>query len=127
MLRTLLAITLALLPTLAAAQPPAAGSTHTFYDPIFVGTVFCDSIDEVRAIVAAEEPEAVYRTFLLQPNARNEPTCAAIMPTGYVVAVVPLGVMERSGKHFRAWAVETRVSSGTGFALYLEYFEMVRA
>jgi hypothetical protein len=127
MLRTLFTFALALTPAVAMAQPPTTGSTYTFLDPVFQGTVFCDTLEEVRHIATADQPEQVYQEYLMTANDRHEPTCAAIVPTGLVVEVLPLGVMERAGHHFNAWAVETRVGKITGYALYLEYFEMVTA
>lgn len=38
------------------AQPPQVGTTHTFLDPAFKGTVICDTLDQVRAIATAEAP-----------------------------------------------------------------------
>lgn len=120
MQRTLLALALALSPSLALAQPPAQGTTHTFVDPTFLGTVFCDTYDEVLAIVTADQPLDVYRQLFNQRNDRNEPRCASIIPTGLVLSTTSLGLMERDGMHFQAWAVKTQVGSFTGFALYLE-------
>lgn len=116
----MLAIGLAFLPQAVAAQPPSEGTTHTFVDPVFVGTVFCDTYFEVLAIATAVEPDKVYNGFLQKRNDVDEPTCAAIAPTGLVVDVRPLGVMMREGKRYDAWAVETKVGEATGFALYLE-------
>ncbi len=98
MTRSLLALSLAL-PMLAApalAQPPTKGTTHTFVDPIFSGTVFCDSFEEVHAIATADEPVAVFQAYFTRRNAQNEPICAALMTTGEVLDVRPLGVMERA-------------------------------
>ena len=122
MQRSLLALSLALpmLATPALGQPPAKGSTHTFIDPVFVGTVFCDSFEEVHAIATADEPTEVFQTYFTKPNDKNEPTCAALMTTAVVLDVRPLGVMERDNRRFNAWAVETKVGEFTGFALYLE-------
>lgn len=122
MQRTLLALCLALplLATPAVAQPPAKGITHTFIDPIFSGTVFCDTFEEVHAIATAEEPVEVFQAYFTKRNAQNEPTCAALMTTAIVLDVRPLGVMERDDKRFNAWAVQAKVGNFTGFALYLE-------
>lgn len=125
MKRILLAIAMAAVPQVAAAQPPATGTTHTFLDPVYEGTVFCDTFEQVREIVDADQPLAVYMKYLRTLNARNEPTCAAIVPTGVVLEVKPLGVMERDEKQFNAWAVKARVGQVTGYALYLEYFEEI--
>lgn len=122
MTRSLLALSLAL-PMLAApalAQPPTKGTTHTFVDPIFSGTVFCDSFEEVHAIATADEPVAVFQAYFTRRNAQNEPICAALMTTGEVLDVRPLGVMERDDKRFNAWAIEAKIGNFTGFALYLE-------
>lgn len=116
----MMAIGLALLPQAVAAQPPTEGTTHTFVDPVFVGTVFCDTYYEVLAIATAVEPDKVYARFLKMRNDVDEPACAAIAPTGIVVDVRPLGVMLREGKRYDAWAVETKVGQAVGFALYLE-------
>lgn len=125
--RTVLAIALAAVPQLALAQPPALGSVHTFFDPVFKGTVFCDTIDAVRAIATADVPDDIYASYYLTTNALDEPICMAIMPTGVVVDVVPLGVMVKNGWYFNAWAIETRVGSAVVYALYLEHFEYVSA
>jgi hypothetical protein len=122
MQRTLLTLCLAL-PLLAApalAQPPVKGTTHTFIDPVFTGTVFCDTFEEVHAIATADEPVEVFQAYFTKPNAQNEPTCAALMTTAIVLDVRPLGVMERDDKRFNAWAVQARIGNFTGFALYLE-------
>lgn len=124
---TLIALALVAIPQVALAQPPAAGSTHTFYDPVFAGTVFCDTLEQVTEIATAATPRDTFIAYLQKVNDRNEPTCATIMPTGLVVSVKPLGVMKSDGEHFNAWAVEARVGSATGFALYLEHFEMIIA
>jgi len=120
MKRTLLALALALTPAVAFAQPPNEGATYTFLDPIFEGTVFCDTYFEVLAIATAEDPQQVYGDFMAKRNDVNEPVCAAISPTGLVVDVRPLGIMTRDAKRFDAWAVEAKIGEVTGFALYLE-------
>jgi len=122
MQRSLLALCLALplLATPALARPPNAGSTHTFVDPVFSGTVFCDTYEEIHAIATADEPVDVFQVYFSTLNAKHEPTCAAIMTTAHVVSVRPLGVMERDDKRFNAWAIEAEVGDQTGFALYLE-------
>jgi hypothetical protein len=111
----------------ALAAPPAPGTTHTFFDPIFRGTIFCDRMEEVRAIAEADEPDYIYGGLRASLNEQNEPVCMAIVPTAVVVEVIPLGVMERDGKHYNAWAVETDVNGVTAFALYLERYEYVAA
>jgi hypothetical protein len=121
MQRSLLALALALpLATPAFAQPPAQGTTHTFVDPVFTDTVFCDTFDEVLAIVSADEPTKVFQRYFGQRNGQNEPVCAAISATAVVTGVRPLGIMTRDDKRFDAWAVETRVGNATAYALYLE-------
>jgi hypothetical protein len=122
-----LALALAAVPQVALAQPPERGAVHTFYDPIFNGTVFCDTIEAVREIATADAPDDIYASYYLTANALDEPTCMAIVPTGIVVDVVPLGVMVKNGWYFNAWAVKTRVGSAIVYALYLEHFEIVRA
>ena len=116
----LLALALAFLPQVAQAAPPATGSTHTFVDPVFAGTVFCDTYFEVLAIVTADDPLKVYEEFLLTRNEYSEPRCAAVTPTALVVDVTPLRPMWRDGQLFAAWAVEAQVGERTGYALYLE-------
>src|SRR5262245_14316399 len=66
---TLLALALAAIPGVAFAQPPVAGTTHTFYDPVFTGTVFCDTLDQVRDIATADTPSEVYLAYLQTANA----------------------------------------------------------
>jgi hypothetical protein len=113
------ALLLATMPTLAA--PPVTGTTHTFVDPVFKGTIFCDTAEQVRRIATAKTPDAVYGNFRLTTNDNDEPICMAIVPTGVVVDVIPLGTMIREGEAFSAWAVETDVNGTTAFALYLEH------
>jgi hypothetical protein len=62
----------------------------------------------------------VFQAFYSKPNAQNEPTCAALMTSAQVIAVRPLGIMERDDTRFNAWAVEAKIGEYTGFALYLE-------
>jgi hypothetical protein len=127
MKRTLITLALMALPSLALAQPPAAGTEHTFFDPVYTGTVFCDTLDQVREIATAAKPDEIYRQYMYAKNDRNEPVCLAIVPTATVNDIMPLGVMHRDGKHFQAWAVQASVGGITAFGLYLEEFEMVIA
>lgn len=127
MKRSLLALAMALVPATALAQPPMAGTTHTFVDPIYTGTVFCDTLDQVREIATASKPDEVYFEYVQAMNDRNEPVCLAIVPTATVLDVTHLGVMQRDGKFFNAWAVETSVGGIEAYGLYLEHFEMVIA
>ena len=78
-------------PTATMAAPPLAGTTHTFRDPVFRGTIFCDTLDEVWAIATAEAPDDIYANYFLTTNDRDEPLCMAIAPTAKVVDVVPVG------------------------------------
>ncbi len=123
--RTLLALLFALVPGLAYASPPAAGSVHTFIDPMFGQTVVCDRIEQVQAIAVADEPEAKFMELFSTPNARNEPTCAAMVPTGVVIDVQPLGRLMREGKTFYAYAVQSDAGGVTFYALYLDYEDIV--
>jgi hypothetical protein len=116
----LLAIGFALASTATLAQPPLKGATHTFVDPVFATTVFCDSYFELLAIATAAEPADVYSEFMARRNSDNEPVCAAMISTGIVMDVRPLGIMIRDNQRYDAWAIETRVGDATGFALYLE-------
>jgi hypothetical protein len=120
MKEALLALALVFLPQAAQAAPPATGSTHTFVDPVFTGTVFCDTYFEVLAIATADDPVKVYEEFLLTRNEYSEPRCAAVVPTALVLNVTPLSPMWRDGQLFAAWAVEVQVGERTGYALYLE-------
>ena len=120
MKRTLIALGLTLFSGAALAQPPTAGTTHTFVDPIYQGTVFCDTFEQVREIATAEEPAAVYREYMFAKNARNEPVCLAIVPTAMVTDVTRLGMMYRDGKAFIAWAVKTTVGGVIAYGLYIE-------
>ena len=122
-----LALLLVAAPTVAIAQPPSVGSTYTFLDPVFRGTIFCDMLEEVRAIAGAKVPDDAYANFYLTTNERDEPICMAIAPTAEVINVTPLGVMVRDGRHYNAWAVETKVGDTTAYALYLEHFNFVSA
>jgi len=122
-----LAFLLASAPAVALAQPPSVGSTYTFLDPVFRGTIFCDTLDEVRTIAGAEVPDDAYSNFYMTTNDRDEPICMAIAPTAEVVNVTPLGVMVRDGRHYNAWAVETKVGDSVAYALYLEHFNFVSA
>jgi hypothetical protein len=132
----MVATTSRLLPALAAlalcagpalAAPPSVGSDHTFLDPVFRGTIFCDTLKEVRTIAEADSPDDAYANYYLTTNERDEPMCMSIAPTARVVDVVPLGVMEKNGSHYNAWAIETDVGGTTAFALYLERFTLVNA
>ncbi|WP_421759742.1 hypothetical protein [Devosia sp.] len=109
----------------ALAAPPLAGTTHTFVDPVFNGTVFCDTLEEVRAIATAAAPDDAYANFRLTTNDSDEPMCMAIAPTGTVVNVVEVGVMEKDGHHYKAWAIETLVGEDTAYALYLERHDFI--
>ena len=126
MKRLLLTLALLAAPADATAAPPSIGSQHTFADPMFEGTVFCDTYDQVRDIATAEKPQDVFLQYLQQANSKAEPTCATLAPTGVVVDVKPLGVMTEDGFHFTAYAVEARFGEITAFALYLERFDMVQ-
>lgn len=125
--RTLVALLLAFVPGLAFAQPPTAGSLHTFVDPLFGRTVICDTVEQVTAIAVAAEPEAKFLEFFGTPNAQHEPTCDAMAPTALVVDVQPLGRIERAGKSFYAYAVQSDAGGVTFYALYLEFEDIVRA
>lgn len=120
--RVFLAFLFALAAAPALAEPPSTGTKHTFQDPVFNGTIFCDTIAAVHAIATAEIPDDVYANYYLTTNAMDEPICMAIVPTGVVRDVTPIGVMKRNGDHYRAWAVETDVGGVTAYALYLERF-----
>jgi hypothetical protein len=74
----------------------------------------------IRRIATADAPEDMCAAFYMTTNEYDEPMCAAVVPTGHVVNVTPLGVVERRGRHCNAWAVETRLPGGTVFAIYLE-------
>ena len=125
--RTLLALLLALVPGSALASPPTAGSVHTFVDPMFGQTVVCDKIEQVQAIAVAPEPEAKFMELFGTPNARNEPTCAAMVPTGVVIDVQPLGRLMRDGKSFYAYPVQSAAGGITFYALYLDIEDIVHA
>jgi hypothetical protein len=127
MKRLLLTLAFIAVPALASAAPPHIGAEHTFTDPMFEGTVFCDTYDQLRAIATAESPQDVFHTYLQQVNAKAEPTCATLTATGVVTDVRPLGVMTEDGFHFHAYAVEASFGGTTAFALYLERFDMVQA
>jgi hypothetical protein len=111
----------------AAAGPPVPGTLHTFIDPVFRDTVICDTLEQVRRIATAEAPDDMYAAFYVTTNEYDEPMCVAVVPTGEVVGATPLGVMERNGRHYNAWAVETRLPGGTVFALYLEHVALTNA
>jgi hypothetical protein len=89
--------------------------------------VVCDRSEQVQAIALADEPDAKLREFVYLRNARNEPTCAAMVPTGLVVDVRPLGRMMRDGKSFYAYAVQSDAAGVTFYALYLEFEDIVHA
>jgi hypothetical protein len=111
----------------AIAGPPIPGTLHTFIDPTFRDTVICDTLDQVRRIATAETPDDMYAALYMTTNEYDEPMCVAVVPTGEVVEATPLGVMERNGRHYNAWAVETRLPGGTVFALYLEHVVLTNA
>ncbi len=126
MSRTLLTLLFAIVPGLAYASPPATGSVHTFFDPLFGQTVICDKVEQILAIAVAEKPDAKFRELFGTPNARNEPSCAAMVPTGVVIDVQPLGRLMRNGKSFYAYAVQSDAGGVTFYALYLDYEDIVR-
>jgi hypothetical protein len=126
MLRALLVTLAAAVPAIALAAPPVSGSTHTFLDPVFKDTVICDTLEQVRAIATAKQPQVVYSLLYATPNAIHEPTCAAVVPTGVVLEVVPIGRMERDGQQFEAYAVKASFLGKVAYALYLEQFRMVQ-
>ena len=121
------ALALALGASAALAGPPALGTLHTFRDPVFRETVICDTLDQVRRIATAAVPDDMFTAFYMTTNEHDEPMCVAVVPTGHVVEVTPLGVMERNGRQYNAWAVETRLPGGTVFALYLEHVVLTSA
>lgn len=104
----------------ALAAPPAVGSTHYFDDPVFRGTVFCDTLEAVTAIATAPEPDDIYAAYYMTANEIGEPICMAISPDALVKAVTPLGVMRKDEQAYDAWAVETDIGGTVVFALYLE-------
>jgi hypothetical protein len=122
-----LALCLAATSSASLAEPPAPGTLHTFFDPVFRDTVICDTLDQVRRIATAEVPDDMYAAFYMTTNEHDEPMCVAVVPTGQVVDVTPLGVMARNGRHYNAWAVETQLRGGVVFALYLEQVHFVQA
>lgn len=110
----------AAVPGMASAQPPAIGSTHTFLDPVFHGTVLCDTADQVRAIATAKQPSETYALYRMTTNDIDEPLCMAIAPTGRIIDVSPIGITVLSDSQYRAWVIEADVDGTTAFALYLE-------
>ncbi|OYW97797.1 MAG: hypothetical protein B7Z15_22770 [Rhizobiales bacterium 32-66-8] len=106
---------------IAQAAPPDVGSRYEFRDPVFRGTIFCDTLDAVQAIASAEQPDRTYANYYMTTNAIGEPICMAIAPTALVLAVTPIGVMTKNGKDYAAWAVETEIDGTVIFALYLEH------
>ena len=106
---------------MAQAAPPVVGSSYEFFDPVFRGTIFCDTLEAVQAIASAEQPDQTYAAYYMTTNAIDEPICMAIAPTALVRAVTPIGVMSRNGKDYAAWAVETEINGTVAFALYLEH------
>lgn len=127
MKRLLLSLAFAALPVAASAQVPTAGTIHTFFDPVFQGVVVCDTIDQVRQIASAPKPGDVFLELLATPNELNEPTCAAVEPTGLVLDVKPLGLMTEDGFQFHAYAVETQFGDVTAYVLFLEKADVARA
>jgi hypothetical protein len=109
----------------ALAQPPSAGSVYNFRDPVFGGTVFCDTFEQVRDIAVSEIPNTIYALYRSTPNAAHEPICMAIAPSALVMQVTPVGVMKRDGDHYHAWVVKAQVGEFVAYALYLEEFEYV--
>jgi hypothetical protein len=106
---------------MAQAAPPLVGSAYEFRDPVFRGTIFCDTLEAVQAIASAEQPDQAYANYYMTTNDIGEPICMAIAPTALVLAVTPIGVMTKNGKTYDAWAVETEIEGTVIFALYLEH------
>lgn len=104
----------------ALAAPPLVGTTYTFVDPVFEGTIICDTLEQITTIAAAPEPEEAYANLMMTSNAVGEPSCLTIAPTALVRAVTPLGPMHKGDLRFHAWAVEADLEGTTIFALYLE-------
>ena len=106
---------------MAQGAPPDVGSSYEFRDPVFRGTIFCDTLEAVQAIASAEQPDQTYANYYMTTNAIGEPICMAIAPTALVLAVTPIGVMTKNGKTYDAWAVEAEIDGTVIFALYLEH------
>jgi hypothetical protein len=104
----------------ALAAPPAVGSHHRFEDPVFRGTIFCDTCEQVRHIATSPSPQETYANYAILTNDRDESICFAIVPTGLVKSVTPLGIMVENGRRYEAWAVETDVGGTIAYGLYLE-------
>ena len=116
-----LSTALALATTCAAlAEPPKVGTTHAFVDPVFRGTVFCDTREQVEEIAGADDVDRAYATYLLTANAIGEPTCMAMMQTALVREVTPLGIMTKGEKDFDAWVIEADVNGIIAYVLYIE-------
>ena len=105
----------------AMAAPPTIGETHFFDDPVFRGTVFCDTLEAVTAIATAPEPDDIYAAYYMTTNDIGEPICMAISPDALVKAVTPLGVMRKGDENYDAWAIETDINGTVVYALYLEH------
>lgn len=104
----------------ALAEPPKVGTTHAFVDPVFRGTVFCDTREQVEAIATAAQPDHAYAALLFTANDVGEPTCLAVAPTALVVDVAPLGVMTKGRRDFDSWVIEVDIDGITAFGLYIE-------
>ena len=104
----------------ALAEPPKVGTTHAFVDPVFRGTVFCDTREQVEAIATADQPDRAYAELMFTANTIGEPACLAMSATARVVDVAPLGVMTKGKRDFDAWVIEADIDGITAFALYIE-------
>jgi hypothetical protein len=53
----------------AFAAPPAVGSDHRFEDPVFRGTIFCDTLEQVRHIATLADAAGSSRTTRTRASA----------------------------------------------------------
>lgn len=112
----------------ALAAPPQAGSTNVvFEDPVYGSTVICDTLDQIKDIASAPDPNQIFKAYFGLKNEKGEPTCAATEFSADVTSVEPIGDMHQDTVAFHAWAVGISHNGFTAFVLYLEQFQEVHS
>lgn len=78
----------------ACAAPPAVGeANYAFADPVFSDVVFCDTLDQIKEIASAPDPNEVFKKYVALKNDTDESTCAAAAFYATVTSVESIGIM----------------------------------
>ena len=59
-----------------------------------------------------------------RPSGFEVPGIRLVYGQGYLLDVAPLGIMEKGGERYNAWAIETDIGGVTAYALYLERIDV---